>query len=214
MNGKFLLLALLGVSSCGTAYKLGQTPDDVYFSPAPPQNGYVQVSNDEDKTVYDNSSSDDREIRSRVNRRILRKSRVDYGYDYPYGYNYPYGYYPPVYVDPKTGTSAPVYKAPRKSNPGTYTAPVTVDPKTGKLIPVTGNTSVRTLSTPPASGSRVGNFIRKVLSSSNTNSVNINDNNTQTRTFESPRSTNSSSSSGSSQSSRSGGNAPVRSFNK
>ena len=45
MNSKILLLALFvaALSSCTTAYKTGQTPDDVYYSPARPQGEeYVQ----------------------------------------------------------------------------------------------------------------------------------------------------------------------------
>ena len=45
MKSQILLLALTvaALSSCTTAYKTGQTPDDVYFSPARPQDEYVQI---------------------------------------------------------------------------------------------------------------------------------------------------------------------------
>lgn len=50
MNTKFLFLVLgvAALSGCSTAYKTGQTPDDVYFSPAKPQQEYASVENEED----------------------------------------------------------------------------------------------------------------------------------------------------------------------
>ena len=58
MKSAILLLALSAVtfSNCTTAYKTGQTPDDVYYSPARPidQDEYVRVDNDNDRTYrYD-----------------------------------------------------------------------------------------------------------------------------------------------------------------
>ena len=38
-----LVLTVAVLSSCTTAYKTGQTPDDVYFSPVHKQAEYVQV---------------------------------------------------------------------------------------------------------------------------------------------------------------------------
>ena len=45
MKSKILLLALIVavLSSCTTAYKTGQTPDDVYYSPTRPQDEYVRT---------------------------------------------------------------------------------------------------------------------------------------------------------------------------
>jgi hypothetical protein len=230
MKTKLILIALItaGLSSCSTAYKMQQTPDDVYYSPAPPQDLYVQVNNEEDRNVYNNSSSEDREILRRVNNRRWRKRNYDYGYSYPYPYGYyPYSYYPygnnyPVYVDPETGTSPSTYKGARKYNLGTYKPPITTDgnTKTGKIITEPNGSPVRIFSRPPANkGTGAGNFIRRVFSSPgiSSNTYNNSDNTTQTRTFEpsrnssvsSPASTPRSSSTGSS-----GSNAPVRSFRK
>ena len=54
MKTKYLLL--LGViavfSSCSSAYRIGQTPDDVYYSPAPAQMHYVTTDNQQDKDSY------------------------------------------------------------------------------------------------------------------------------------------------------------------
>lgn len=46
MNTRILLLAVVvsGLASCSTAYRTGQTPDDVYFSPDRGQQEYVVVN--------------------------------------------------------------------------------------------------------------------------------------------------------------------------
>jgi hypothetical protein len=244
MNTKPLLILLVvaGISSCSTAYKVGQTPDDVYYSPAPVQNEYVTVTNENDRDTY-SSSAEDREIRRRINNRRLRTyDDYDYGYNYPnsypyvynypyygyysypYGYNYynfysPYSYYPPVYFYSKSGKST--YTAPRRYNLGTYIPPATLNNSNMKLgSPNAGARNiapVRTFTKPPAnSGTGVGNFVRKLFTpSNNSGSSNNSNNSTQSRSFEPSRSNNSSSnSSGSSGSSSSGGNAPVRSFHR
>ena len=43
--------AVTALTSCSTAYKMGQTPDDVYYSPAKPQSESV-ASNDRDDSYY------------------------------------------------------------------------------------------------------------------------------------------------------------------
>ena len=218
MNTKLLLIPFIfaGLSSCSTAYKTVQTPDDVYFSPAPPHAEYVSTENNDNRTVYNDETIEDREIRTTIhNRRWRRLHR----YDYDYGYNYPYGYYPygmPVYIDPKTG-KAPVVTQPRKYNLGTYKNPVT--PSTSVLGTKTAGQSssapVRTFPAKPANnGSAVGNLIRKVFSGSNESSVS-DDNSSRTRSFDSKSSSSSNnSSSASNKSSNSSNNAPVRTFPK
>jgi hypothetical protein len=216
MNTKLLLFSfiLAGFTSCSTAYKTAQTPDDVYFSPAPPHVDYVSTRNEDDRTVYNGESIDDRQIRTTIHNRRWRKlHRYDYDYGYyPYGY-YPYGYYPygyPVYIDPKTNTSQP-----RKYNLGTYKNPETSPTSVfGSKTGTQPSTSpVRTFpaqpSKPSANGSAVGNLLRKVFSGSN-ESYSSDDNSSRTRTFDSKNSS-SSSSSGSNKSSN---NAPVRTFPK
>src|SRR5215212_257631 len=103
MKINFLLLTIItaAISSCSTSYKTGQTPDDVYYSPARLQTDEVRRDREEnnsvDNTVY--TSSEDREIRRRVhNRRNRRYNRYDDRYDYPYGYGYP------AYGKPTNGT--------------------------------------------------------------------------------------------------------------
>ncbi len=71
------LLALLIVfASCTTAYKSGQTPDDVYFSPTRPQEEYVRVEKEDDRQYRRNeqqedyySYNDDRYLRMKIRNR-------------------------------------------------------------------------------------------------------------------------------------------------
>ena len=92
MKPAILLLALTiaALTSCKTAYKSGQTPDDVYFSPAPPQDEYVRVEKQDDRK-YSNSEDyyDDRYLRMKVQNRS-RWSQLDdmYYYDTRYSYSY------------------------------------------------------------------------------------------------------------------------------
>lgn len=88
MNPKILLLALVAatVTSCTTAYKSGQTPDDVYYSPARPQEEYVQRQDREDDRYYRNNEDeylDDRYLRMKVRNRDRWSDLDD-----PYYYNY------------------------------------------------------------------------------------------------------------------------------
>ncbi len=65
MNTKFLLLALVVValSSCSTAYKSGQTPDDVYFSPAKEQKEeYVNVEERQDRNRSERYNPDNNNL--------------------------------------------------------------------------------------------------------------------------------------------------------
>jgi uncharacterized membrane protein YgcG len=66
MKRQILLLAITAaaLSSCTTAYKTGQTPDDVYFSPTRPQDEYVRVKEKEEtRHRYDDEYYDDRYLR-------------------------------------------------------------------------------------------------------------------------------------------------------
>lgn len=232
MNTKLLLIAIIigGLSSCSTVYKSVQTPDDVYYSPAPPHNDYVSTRTDENKNIYNGQSDNVSDRRIINNRRWRRYHDYDYDYGYDYGY-YPYGYYPysyypygysPVYINPKTGKAATI-NTPRKFNLGTYRNPGIIPPTTSVIDTKTAqpsSTPVRTFRTQPvtqpANGSSVGNLIRRVFSPSNSGNSSY-DNSGSTRTFDTRTSNNSSSnnsSGGSRSSSSGGGNAPVRSFPK
>lgn len=130
MQSKILLLAIsvAALSSCSTAYKTGQTPDDVYYSPA--------------KVVENNNRNDERnqvryqpatdyEITMGIRDRRWRDFSDDYGYRYsPYSYAtynmYNYGYYYNPYYYPwaiytgKLTYNAPVNTTPRMVNLNTY----------------------------------------------------------------------------------------------
>ena len=99
MKRQILLLAITAaaLSSCTTAYKTGQTPDDVYFSPTRPQDEYVRVEEKEDPR-YDEEYYDDRYLRMKVHNRTQWNTLDDwYSYErYGFSYNpnyHNYGYY-------------------------------------------------------------------------------------------------------------------------
>src|SRR5687767_12847516 len=96
MNSRIILLGLsvAAFSSCSTAYKTGQTPDDVYFSPGRETEAYVKVENNDDRRYraedryrndsYRNESyvnPDDRWLRMRVRNRSRWSTFDDYAYN-------------------------------------------------------------------------------------------------------------------------------------
>ena len=89
MQRQILLLAITAaaLSSCTTAYKTGQTPDDVYFSPTRPQDEYVRVEEkQDDRYQYDDKYYDDRYLRMKVHN-YSQWSTLDAWYAYDrYGY--------------------------------------------------------------------------------------------------------------------------------
>src|SRR5678810_1038089 len=98
MKRQILLLAITtaALSSCTTAYKTGQTPDDVYFSPTRPQDEYVRVEEkQDDRHQYDDKYYDDRYLRMKVHNYSQWSTLDDwYAYDrYGYRANYYYGTY-------------------------------------------------------------------------------------------------------------------------
>lgn len=92
MKSSILLLAIsvAALSSCTSAYKSGQTPDDVYYSPGRPQAEYVSSNNNDDR-YYDENYYSDRYLRMKVQNHRMWSSLDDWYFD---GYNsgYPYGY--------------------------------------------------------------------------------------------------------------------------
>lgn len=135
-----LAITALVLSSCTTAYKTGQTPDDVYFSQAKPQDEYVQVNREKDKYNYNDDYYDDRYLRMKVQNRTRWDYLDDwYAYDrYGYRYNYVYGsyfnpytswnyYYNPYFpntvlvVNSKVPASQTSYEKPRNFNLNSYT---------------------------------------------------------------------------------------------
>ena len=142
MKLNFLLIALAAIvfTSCSTAYKNGQTPDDVYYSPTKVIT--ESTNNDNDTRQDDRVGYEERQIRmSAYDRRwrdLDRRYDYDYSYNpYAYGYNYgyyynPYYYYSPVYF---TGVaiSNPKNTTPRMTSLGSYSnnGVEVINPKTG-----------------------------------------------------------------------------------
>jgi len=136
-TGHLLLFVLIAVfCSCSSAYRTTQTPDDVYYSPAPPPPvEYVTTENQQDKDTYANHNADiseDLAIRRGINDRRYRNNiSLDFGYGYsPYDYGSsfysPYSsFYSPYssYYNPYTYTGATFY--PHNYNYYGYNSPFT-----------------------------------------------------------------------------------------
>lgn len=129
MRSKLLLftLSIMVLVGCSTAYKTGQTPDDVYYSPA----RYTASSDDNNRKEEPRIDPEDREIRMAINDyrwRLLDYDYYDYSYN-PYRYAYTYGYYynpyychTPVYYYAPTKPVVPTNSTPRMVNLNTYTS--------------------------------------------------------------------------------------------
>ena len=136
MKSPILLLAVLVlvISSCTTAYKTGQTPDDVYYSPERPQDEYVRTEREDDRRYrYEEDYYEDRYLRMKVRNRYRWNDLNDWYYfeRWGFGHNYYYGsyynpyntwnyYYNPychstVFINTKT-----TYNKPRTFNLNTY----------------------------------------------------------------------------------------------
>ncbi|MEP7280324.1 MAG: hypothetical protein ABI813_16880, partial [Bacteroidota bacterium] len=107
MNIRILLLILsvAALSSCSSVYRSGQTPDDIYYSPAPARqqaDEYVDVQKPKEGTNYQTyeqyaeSQRDDRFLRMSVGNPYYMNSYNTYsGFDWRYnsfydGFNYGY----------------------------------------------------------------------------------------------------------------------------
>jgi uncharacterized membrane protein YgcG len=237
MRSAILLLVLSGaiLGSCTSAYKTGQTPDDVYFSPERPQDKYVAVKDDENRYQGDDYYYDDQYLRMKVHNRMMWSDLDDpyfynprYSYSYynnwsnpwsPYTYwNYYYNpYCSPVIYTPKTVIAS---NHPRVFNLNTYNNAQLANnnytnPK-GSLNNNSYNYSskpARIVGYTPSnnnSSSGAGNFLRNIFNSSSNNNSSSGSSNSSF----SSGSRSSSSGSGSSGSSGGGGggSAPGRRF--
>jgi hypothetical protein len=96
-----LAVAALALGSCTSAYKTGQTPDDVYFSPTRPQEEYVQTEKREDRRYHGTDEYyEDRYLRMRVTDRYRWSVLDDYYLNSPYAYNYYGSYYGNTWSNP------------------------------------------------------------------------------------------------------------------
>jgi len=241
MNSKILLLAfaVAAISSCTTAYKTGQTPDDVYYSPARPVDEYVRMEKEDDRRYSNNEDYyDDRYLRMKVHNRT-RWSDLDDYYYYDNRYNYttyndwnnpwspnaywnycynPYyssSYYPyynhgMIIVNP---TVKNIYSAPRRFNLNSYNS---------NSLTNNNYTNPKSVRTSNSTYSGSGNVNNTNSSSNRSNPGNFLRNifnngsssstNNPSSSSSSTRSSSSSSSSSSSGGSSSGSSAPVRRF--
>jgi uncharacterized membrane protein YgcG len=236
MDTRILLfgLAATALTSCATVYKTGQTPDDVYYSPARPQEEYVQ--RDEDNDRRDNGdyySLDDYRLRMQMrNRNRYSACNDDWYYDnwntsnsWRYGWNNPWtwnnninsGWYYsynswcyapyPSYNTNLVNTKTFSYKPPIRNFGNSNTVPTTYTGKNG-FATNTNVKPVRVYNNSNRNGGGFGNFLRQVFvpGSGNSGSSSGNSNRTYNPSSGSSGSSRSSgSSSGGSSSSR-----PVR----
>jgi hypothetical protein len=206
MQSKILLLALsvAAFSSCSTAYKTGQTPDDVYYSPVK----VVEEKNYTERKEERYEPRTDYEITMSIRDNRWRDFREDYDYDNSpynycycncksYGYYYNPYYYPWAIYTPKVTYRAAVNTTPRMVNLNTYNGYNTrvAAGKTNSTLTLSNTTQYNNSN---RSGSRVGNLLRQTIEPTPSTPSSNN-----TRTY-SPSSTNSSSGSSSSGSSSSG----------
>jgi hypothetical protein len=233
MKSLLILLAFsaIVISSCTTAYKAGQTPDDVYYSPERPQNEYVRVEDNDNRTYRnDEQYYEDRQLRMKVRNRT-RWSELDDWYYYNNRFNY-YSNYNPVnwnnpwssytywnyYYNPYCPKGYVVVN-PKAIAPATYNKPRTFNLNT--YIPTSGssNSSMKTRTVDYSNknsnnsyntNSRrdAGSTLRDIFRGSGNNNSNSSSSSSNNNNSSSSGSTNSSSSSSSS----SGGSAPVRKF--
>ncbi len=232
MKSSILLLALVSTafSSCTTSYKTGQTPDDVYFSPARPQDEYVRVDKEDEREYRsDEYYYDDRYLRMKVSNRSRWSELNDWYY---FGDRYRYSYYnnniwsnpwnPNTYwnnyynpycinygvVNYKVNS---VVNRPRTFNLNTYNNNLLTNKNyTSTNTSTYSNPKINTSgsNTNRSNNSSRGSVIRDIFSGGNNNSSSNNNNSSSQ-----PRTTNSSSSSSSSSSSGSTSTpAPVRKF--
>lgn len=238
MKRQILLLAITAaaLSSCTTAYKTGQTPDDVYFSPAKPQDEYVRVKDQqqEEEYRYNDNYYDDRYLRMKVQNRTRWDYLNDwYAYDrYSHRFNYDYGSF---YYNPYTSWN--YYNNPYCRNniiayhPGTVSIAQNVPkPRTFNLNSYTNtnynnaNSNFRMNSYKPVTNGRpvynnrnsnsngFSNTVKQIFTGGNNNSSNSNSS-TPTRTYTPSSSSSSSSSSSGSSGSSSGSTRPTRGGN-
>jgi len=217
MQSKILLFALsvAAISSCSTAYKTGQTPDDVYYSPVKVVEERKETKREEQR--YEKTNND-YEISMSIRDRRWRDFRDDYQYDNsPYNYCYcncknTGYYYNPYYYPWAIYTITPTYKVPVNSTPrmvnlntyNGYNTRVAVGKTNGTLILSNSSSQYNNSN---RSSSRLGNLLRQTIEPTPSSSSSSN----STRTYSPSSSSSSSSSSGSSSSgSSSSGSRPAR----
>ena len=219
------------LSSCTAAYRTGQTPDDVYYSPARPEDEYVRVQREESRRYRNaDESYEDRYLRMRVHNRYQWNDLSDWytyerwtlGYNsyfaptvnpyvsWNYYYNPYYSHYnynSPYFSNWAVGSSHGVKTrstGPRTFNLNTYQQmPVNLKSVRGQSSQYIPNIYVSTPASKTSTSNNRGNSLREIFNNSG-------------GSYTTPGNGSGSSSSGSSPSSSgsssSGSNAPVRRF--
>jgi hypothetical protein len=227
MKSYLLLVSLAFIfASCSTAYKTGQTPDDVYYSPERSSDEYVRVEKRNDRQYRnDDNYEEERYVRMKVRNRLYSVlddewyrydsySRYNTGYmsctspwNYANYWNYYYNPYGKSYVTVSpVGSSAGIYNKPRFSNLLVFDRDLNNNnsaiPKgyRGSSVKYKDNTENYR-----SSGTNAGNFLRDAFGTSSTSS-------SKPAASSSSPSTSSGSSSSSSSSSSGSSSAPVRKF--
>ncbi len=214
MKGKFLLpfFSILALASCSTAYKSGQTPDDVYYSPARFQDEDQERRRDRrDDQRYE--LSDNRDIRMRIYDPRWRYFDNDFYYS-PYHYGFSTGYYYnpfywslPVYNPVVVVNPAPRVSTPRMVNLSGYGNGynnVNSNPVNSKLGTLNNPTYRGYNNSNRNTGSKLGNALDKIFNNSNSSYDTRGSSSPVNRSY-TPASGSSSGSSGGARPARSGG---------
>jgi len=185
-NLVYLLFAVALLTSCSSAYKSSQTPDDVYYSPAKK----IIVADQADQYESYTSSSDDDYLRMKVRDRERWSTIDDYNYWYDsryYANNYfsPYtsylslglgfGSYPyynsynPYWYSPWASWYSPYYTVVYYKNPTVYYKPQVRNNLTGYT-----NRNYNNSNMPLRNGNRSNTY----------NNSNINTNRTRTTNYQ------------------------------
>jgi len=168
MNMKILLILICSVSlfSCSTAYKSGQTPDDVYYSP-------LRTFEEDDNKNEDEIDPEERQIRMATRDRRWRDLDDEYEYKRsntpynhcccnPYYYN-PY-YYPSPLFYPGMTLSVPKNTTPRTTSLASYNnALINLNPKSGNPTPANSTRAYN-------NSNRAQEFTRKIFNSGSSSS--------------------------------------------
>ena len=235
MKPKILLLAfsatlsIILFTSCTTSYKTGQTPDDVYYSPARPADEYVRTEKKDERKYRNNDDQyyEDQYLRMKVRNRY-RWSEIDDPYYYSSRSNYSYyncfcfgnpwtptsywnNHYNPYYqstviLNPKSATT---YSAPRRFNLNAYNNNALTNSNYSNPK-IKSEPRINTYNTPryiePRRNENSGNILRDIFNGNSSSGSSGNSSSS------SPKTSSSSSSSSSSSGSSTPSNAPVRKF--
>ena len=170
-----LILPILSLTllfaSCTTAYKSGQTPDDLYFSSARPEADYVSTKEEDKNKETRYESNEDRYLRMRVHNRHQWSEVDDYYYDqnaYTYSScNCHCDYNPHLYWNNYYTPYGTVFTTPQQNN-GPRVTNLNVYNSTGSSAPKSYPTkgSYAPVSQPRGNTGNNGSSLRNIFKSS------------------------------------------------